>query len=127
MGQAADSHDVFFSYHGPDREAVTAVAHALRKERIRVFLDQWYLVPGRLWPQELERIIGSCRSMAIFVGPNGLGPWQQREKALALSRHAHQPEFPIIVVLLPSAESPPGFCRSSPGWTCGNSWTIRSP
>lgn len=109
MGQPADSYDVFFSYHGRDHAAVEAVAQAQRQQGLNVFLDRWYLIPGRPWPQILEEIIASCRSMAVFVGPQGMGPWQRREKFLALSRQVHQPEFPVIPVLLPGADPALGF------------------
>jgi WD40 repeat protein len=109
MAQAADSHDVFFSYHWPDHAAVTAVAQTLRGQGVNVFLDRWYLTPGLPWPRELERIIASCGSVAVFVGPHEMGPWQQREKDLALNRQAGSPGFPVIPVLLPGAEPPMGF------------------
>jgi WD40 repeat protein len=100
MGQVGDSYDVFFSYHTPDGRAVEAVAQALRRQGLNVFLARWYLIPGRPWLQELERILASCRSVAVFVGPHGRGSWQQREINLALGRQ----DIPVIPVLLPGAE-----------------------
>ncbi len=109
MGLTADSFDVFFSYHWRDHAEVEAVAQALRQQGLNIFLDRWYLIPGRPWPQALEDVLGSCRSVAVFLGPQGMGPWQQREQDLALSRQARQPEFPVIPVLRPHADPALGF------------------
>ena len=101
--------DVFFSYHWRDHEAVEAVARVLRDQGLKVFLDRWYLTPGQPWPQALEQALHGCRAVAVFVGPQALGPWQLREKDLALDRQAKEPQFPVIPVLLPGAEAALGF------------------
>lgn len=54
MGYAADPYDVFFSCHWRDHIPVEAVAQALRQQGLKVFLDRWYLIPGRPWPQTLR-------------------------------------------------------------------------
>ena len=110
MAKSADNaYDVFFSYNSSDHAAVLAVADALRERGRRVFLDRWYLVPGRPWPQALEQILGSCRAVAIFLGPHGMGRWQQSEAYLALDRQAHADAFPVVPVLLPGADPALGF------------------
>ena len=38
-----------------------------------------------------------------------MGPWQQREKDLALDRQARTPTFSVIPVLLPGADPALGF------------------
>ena len=96
--------DVFFSYHWRDHAAVEPVAHKLTDRGLRVFLDRWYLAAGQPWPQELERNLRACAAVAAFVGPEGLGTWQQRERDLALNRQAQEPEFPVIPVPLPKAD-----------------------
>ena len=74
-----------------------------------VFLDRWYLAPGRPWPQALEEALHTCRAVAVFLGPAGMGPWQQREHYLALDRQAASATFPVIPVLLPGADPALGF------------------
>ena len=49
--------------------------------------------------------------MAVFIGADGLGPWQQRERDLALDRQGREPGFPVIPVLLTSADPGLGFLR----------------
>jgi formylglycine-generating enzyme required for sulfatase activity len=104
MNHSAPRYDLFLSYHWRDRDAVESVAKALMARGLRVFLDRWYLAAGQPWPVALEQALGTCRAVAVFLGPNGMGSWQQREKWLALDRQAREPGFPVIPVLLPRAE-----------------------
>ena len=85
------------------------IAHELRAKGIKVFLGHWYLVPGQPWPQALEHVLGNCGAVAMFIGPGEMGPWQQREKDVALDRQTRDPTFPVIPVLLPGAEPVLGF------------------
>ncbi|MGE0573386.1 MAG: TIR domain-containing protein [Reyranella sp.] len=103
--------DVFFSYHWRDHASVEAVARALTGRGLSVFLDRWYMVPGQPWPQALERTLASCKSVAVFLGVEGLGSWQQRESDLALDRQGREPGFPVIPVLLTRADPALGFLR----------------
>ena len=107
--RAGDTFDVFLSYHWRDHARVEAVAHWLRDNGLKVFLDRWYLAAGRPWPQALEQALGTCRAAAVFVGPGEMGPWQQREKYLALERQGRDAGFPVIPVLLPQADPVLGF------------------
>ena len=106
-----DLFDVFFSYHWRDHAQVEAVARTLTERGLRVFLDRWYLAPGQPWPQALERTLASCSSVAVFLGADGLGPWQQRERDLALDRQGREPGFPVIPVLLTRADPALGFLK----------------
>jgi hypothetical protein len=111
MSAGEISFDVFFSYQRRDHGPVEAVARTLTKRGMRVFLDRWYLTPGQPWPQALERTLASCDSVAVFLGADGLGPWQQRERDLALDRQGREPGFPVIPVLLTRADPALGFLK----------------
>ena len=112
MGEGlGTSFDVFFSYHWHDHAPVEAVARTLTERGLRVFLDRWYLTPGQPWPQALERTLACCNSVAVFLGADGLGPWQQRERDLALDRQGREPGFPVIPVLLTRADPALGFLK----------------
>lgn len=104
-----DAYDVFFSYNSQDHALVQAVAESLWQRGRSVFLDRWYLVPGRPWPQALEDVLGRCLATAIFLGPQGMGRWQQSEAYLALDRQTRNREFPVVPVLLPGADPALGF------------------
>src|SRR5512144_1598678 len=98
--------DVFLSYSRADQTMVERVAQALHANGLRVFLDRWYLTPGRSWPEALEDALASCRAVAILLGPDGLGPWQQREQYKALDRQTKEPAFPVIPVVCPGTKDP---------------------
>jgi Novel STAND NTPase 1/TIR domain len=106
---AGNTFDVFLSYHWRDHARVEAVGRWLRDQGLKVFLDRWYLVAGRPWPEALEQALGTCGAAAVFVGPGEMGPWQQREKYLALERQARDTSFPVIPVLLPQGDPVLGF------------------
>jgi WD40 repeat protein len=101
--------DVFLSYHWRDQAAVDALAHGLIDLGLHVFVDRWYLRPGRAWPQELEAVMGACQAVAVCLGAGEMGPWQQREVNMALERQAREAAFPVIPVLLPGADPVLGF------------------
>ena len=106
-------YDVFLSYHWRDHAHVEAIARVLCEHNLDVFLDRWYLHPGRPWPQELENVVRSCGAVAVCIGPGEMGPWQQRETNMALERQAREREFPVIPVLLPGAEPVLGFLNQN--------------
>jgi hypothetical protein len=82
--------DVFLSYHWRDHDAAERLARTLDTRGLRVFLDRWYLTPGLLWPQALEKALEQCQAVVICVGPEGMGPWQMREHFLALDRQIRE-------------------------------------
>jgi TIR domain len=104
-------YDLFVSYHWRDRELVEAVARELRDHGLKVFLDRWYLLPGQSWVAALAKVLGESGAAAIFLGPFGMGRWQQREMESALDRQAREPGFPVIPVLLAGSDPPLGFLR----------------
>lgn len=73
------SFDVFLSHNSKGKLAVRELAEALRARGLRVWLDEWELVPGRPWQAALEEIIETTRSSAVLVGKDGIGPWQDAE------------------------------------------------
>jgi len=100
------SFDAFLSYSRADQDAVETTARALRDRDLNPFLDRWHLAPGRSWPELLEQTLANCGSVVVFVGPQGLGPWQKREIYRALDRQAAEASIPVIPVLLPGTEDP---------------------
>lgn len=105
------SYDAFLSYSSLDRPVVLKVADALKDRDCTCFLDQWYLTPGLDWVTALEKALAASRSVAVFLGSNELGRWQQRELAWALDQQADNGRFPVIPILLPGCQPPLGFLR----------------
>ena len=104
--------DVFLCHNVADKPVVRWAAQQLREHGILPWLDETELPPGRPWQEELERRIGSIRAAAVFVGPNGFGPWQNQE-IMAFLREFAERGCPVIPVLLPGATTPtlPLFLR----------------
>jgi len=109
-----EAFDVFLSYSRADASDARRLVQLLRSRGLKVFFDRDYLTPGQAWPTLLEKHLRACRAVAICLGPEGLGPWQQREQYVALDRQVQEDHFPVIPLLLPGAKDPPlGFLRLS--------------
>jgi energy-coupling factor transporter ATP-binding protein EcfA2 len=108
---AESSYDVFLSYNSADHGVVENIARKLRDKGLEPFLDRWNLAPGMRWRSKLEKTLGSCKAVAIFVGAGEMGFWQQREVDVALDLQSRSPNLPVIPVLLPGCEPPLGFLR----------------
>jgi hypothetical protein len=54
------------------------------KDDMRVWLDKWHLVPGEPRQEELEKALDACQTVAVFLGPSGIQPWQNEEMRSAL-------------------------------------------
>src|SRR5262245_14369337 len=102
-----DEFDVFLSHNSRDKPAVEEIAARLRDRGLRVWLDKDELRPGLPWQEGLEEGVRASRSVAVFVGKDGMGPWQTPEMRAFLDR-ASREGIPVIPVLLPGCpESPP--------------------
>lgn len=82
------------------------IGEALKERGLRVWLDEWKLVPGRPWQEGLETIIKTTKSSAVLVGKNGLGPWEEPEMQACLDQFVKR-KLPVIPVLLPGAPKEP--------------------
>lgn len=99
--------DVFLSHNGLDKESVEELARRLEDEaRLRPWLDKWNLVPGEPWQEAIEEALDSSRTCAVFLGPSGIGPWQNEEMRSALQARVNEQGFRVIPVLLPNALTP---------------------
>ncbi len=101
-----DHYDVFLCYHGQARPAVEDVARRLRLRGLSPWLDVWELRPGRPWKRFVEKQIQSIGAAAVFVGEEGLGPWQDLEIAALLHQFAER-GCPVIPVILPKCRKIP--------------------
>jgi len=99
-------YDVFLSHNSADKAAVEYLAQRLREADLEPFLDKWHLVPGDPWQEALEKTLDQSRTCAVFLGPEGLGPWENEEMRVALNQRIRDPDFRVIPVLLPNAHMP---------------------
>ena len=112
------TYDVFPSHASADKPAVEALARKLRDdEGLRVFFDQWELVPGTHWQEALEKALAASRTCAVFLGPKGLGPWHTEEMRVALGQRVRKEPKRVIPVLLPDARQ-----RDVPAFLAQRTW-----
>lgn len=72
------------------------------------WLDEWELRPGLVWQRQLEQQIAQIKSAAVFVGKEGIGPWQ-RQEVEAFLRQFVQRGCPVIPVILSNAPQKPNL------------------
>jgi hypothetical protein len=104
--RAAGQFDVFLCHNTFDKPAVKQIGHQLIGRNIFPWLDEWELQPGMAWQRLLEDQIGGIRAAAVFVGANGMGPWQRQELDTLLRQFVKR-SCPVIPVLLPNAPTEP--------------------
>ena len=104
--RAAGAFDVFLCHNVGDKSAVIEIARRLTGRGILPWLDQWELRPGTPWQRVLEEQIANIHAAAVFVGREGVGPWQRQELDGFL-REFNKRGCPVIPVLLPGAGGEP--------------------
>jgi tetratricopeptide (TPR) repeat protein len=96
--------DVFLSHNSKDKPAVEAIARLLQREyHLRCWLDKRNLVPGEPWQERLEDALDASGTVAVFLGPNTISPWENEEMRSALEERAQNNSRRVIPVLLPGA------------------------
>jgi hypothetical protein len=109
-------HDVFLCHNSEDKSAVREIGVRLRKEfNLLPWLDEWELRPGMPYQEAVSARMETVRSIAVFIGRNGAGPWQRAELNSAL-RNAVERACPVIPVILkehgPGAPDLPAYLKS---------------
>lgn len=69
-------------------------------------LDEWELPPFVRWQDELEKVIEEIKAVAVFIGPSGIGPWEDMEMRAFLEQFARR-KIRIGPVLLPGCPKKP--------------------
>ncbi len=78
------------------------IAEALRDRGLKVWLDEWELIPGRQWIHDLEQAIQNTQAMAVCIGGDGVGPWERPELEAALLESVGR-GLPVIPIPLPGS------------------------
>jgi hypothetical protein len=98
--------DVFLSHNSRNKPAARDLKQQLAARGLAVWFDEDDLPPGQPWMPLLEAGIKASHSVAVLVGQDGLGPWEDEEMQAAL-RFAVKDKRPVIPVLLPGAGAEP--------------------
>jgi WD40 repeat protein len=103
---ATGDFDVFLCHNNKDKPKVKEIGEKLKEHGILPWLDEWELRPRMPWQRLLEQQIGQIKSAAVFVGRDGIGPWQHMELDAFLREFVNR-GCPVIPVLLPNAPKKP--------------------
>ena len=93
-------------HNSDDKDSVRVINSELKTKMVSTWLDEEQLPPGRVWQDLLEQQIESIRSVAVFVGAAGVGPWQDVEIRAFLSEFVNR-RCPVIPVILADCEEVP--------------------
>ena len=93
---------VFLSHNSKNKPRAHELKRLLAERGLNVWLDEDELRPGGSWQKALEEAIKTSESVAVLVGEDGLGPWQDEEMQAALRRAVNN-KRPVIPVLLPGS------------------------
>lgn len=105
---ATKDFDVFLCHNSADKDEVKRVGERLKERGILPWLDEWELRPGLPWQRLLEEQIERIKSAAVFVGNDGVGPWQRQELDAFLREFVGR-NCPVIPVVLPNAPKKPAL------------------
>jgi WD40 repeat protein len=93
--------DIFLSHSSREKPTVERIAEKLKRSGLEPWLDKWCLTQGGDWQTELAAGLKASCSCAVFVGPHGIGNWEDLEYKLATDRMAKDRSFRVFLVLLP--------------------------
>jgi small GTP-binding protein len=114
---ATGDFDVFLCHNSADKSEVMKIGERLKERGLLPWLDVWDLRPGLPWQRKLSEQIGQIKSAAVFVGGEGVGPWQQEEIEAFLNEFVGR-GCPVIPVILPDAPRKPAL----PIFLKGRTW-----
>jgi hypothetical protein len=109
--------DVYLCYDDRDKLAVEEIGKLLKTHGLAPWLDVWEVPSGMSWQRALQDQLPHIKSVAVFIGKEGMGPWQQSELRAILQDFVEQ-EHPVIPVVLPECDNKvdpelPPFLRST--------------
>jgi formylglycine-generating enzyme required for sulfatase activity len=101
-----DRFDVFLCHNSVDKSEVKKIGSQLIEKGLRPWLDEWELQPGISWQGLLDECINKIDAAAVFIGPSGIGPWQDMEMQVYL-RYFVKQKRPVIPVILKDVSNKP--------------------
>ena len=102
MPDADNSYDIFISYRTTHSDWVKTLAHNLKNQDYKIFLDQWELIPGQSFPAQLHKALQNSRCAILIATPDAADSgWVQQEldSMLVRANSNHDKFFFIPVVM----------------------------
>lgn len=98
-------HDIFISYCHADRQWVHALAKELKKE-FRIFLDEWNVVSGRPWREQVEEGLRRSATGIIVLSPDAVQSGAVGAEITVLISKYWKEGRPLIPILYRDCEIP---------------------
>jgi hypothetical protein len=98
--------DIFLAHNSKDKPQVEPLGEELRRRGLNPWIDKEQVLPGRWFQDVIQKAIPKVRSVAVCIGPHGVGRWQALELRTFLSECVDR-NIPVIPVILPSVEGVP--------------------
>jgi len=98
--------DVFLAHNSKDKPVVKEIAAQLSKHGIISWIDSQQIAPGRSFQDEIQSAIAEAKAVAICIGEEGTGKWQEWELKASITQCVEN-NIPVIPVLLPGANKLP--------------------
>ncbi|WP_241758990.1 TIR domain-containing protein [Pyxidicoccus parkwayensis] len=104
---------VFLCHNWKDKPVVNQLADKLLEQGILAWVDEKGILAGDRFPKKLESAIDQAGALAVIIGPQGMGRWQEMEYHAALQRSIEDRDeegrsrLRLIPVLLPGVGPKP--------------------
>jgi len=99
-------YDVFLSHNSKDKDEVKKISDQLEKLGVLPWMDTRDLHPGNNIIEEIQKNIQNIRTAAVFIGKDGVGPWQNIEWQTYFHL-LQEKKANIIPVILPNVDDEP--------------------
>ncbi len=96
MQPSPDANQVFLSYAATDRERAMAIADALERAGVPVWIDRRSIAGGDLWATGIAQAIRNCAALVILCTPASVTSRNVRQE-LQLAWDFDRPIFPLLL------------------------------
>jgi TIR domain-containing protein len=87
MTRSDFEYDVFLSHSSKDKPAVRKLAERLKRDGVRVWLDEWKILPGDMIGLKIEEALEKSRSLILVMSENAVeSDWVTLERHAAIFR-----------------------------------------
>ena len=104
MSEIDNVFDVLIAYKSSDEEAVEKIVNLLKREGIKPWFAK-ELFPGDDWSSHFTEAAKKVACAAIFIGPGGIGRWEENEIKYLVSYSKETKILPIIPIQLPNVSN----------------------
>ncbi len=95
------TYDIFISYRTTHGDWVKTLAHNLKNQGYRLFLDQWELIAGQSFPAQIHKALKNSACALLIATPDAVDSgWVQQELDLMQVRSKSQDDFFFIPVVM---------------------------